>query len=325
MALFSVVIPTFNREAFVAEAVQSVLRQTCGDFEILVVDDGSTDHTGAALGPYMDRIRYLRQENSGVSAARNAGILQASGEWISFLDSDDLWSQEYLSTQAKNIAELPHAVAHITNAVTVFGDGTRSDHFREIRLLGKFGLSHRMVSARPYGLIVAHSHFFLQSTVVRRDVLMNAGLFKPHLTIAEDRDLIARVALEGPFSFCRRVLVEIVRRHESIENLASQRTKKGLYTCRAFAEVYTALLGRPELTLRERMATAAVLSRTWRSMGNLLILKGSRSGARGYFGKAFRLRPSAGSALKYGATLLPRRASELFVRRGRHILPGELE
>jgi glycosyltransferase involved in cell wall biosynthesis len=325
MPTFSVIIPTFNRERFVTEAVQSVLRQACRDFEIIVIDDGSTDNTREALEPYKNAIRYLHQDNRGVSAARNAGIEQATGDWISFLDSDDLWLEEYLLTQNRNIGELPHAVAHVTNAATVFEDGRRSDLFGEIHLLEKFGDNHRMVFERPYGLIVGHSHFFLQSTVIRRDVLLEAGLFKPHLSIAEDRDVMARVALKGPFSFSRSALVEIVRRRESIENLASQRTKKGLYTCRAFGEVYTNLLNLPELTLSERMITASTLSRTWRSMGNLLIMKGKKSEARRYFGKAFLLRPSAGSALKYGAALLPQKASELFVRKGRHILPGELD
>jgi glycosyltransferase involved in cell wall biosynthesis len=325
MTTFSVIIPTYNRAPFVTEAVESVLRQSVPAYEIIVVDDGSTDNTREALESYNGRIRCHRQENRGVSAARNVGIHQAAGEWIAFLDSDDLWKEEYLSTQRKNIHEVPHAVAHVTNAVTVFADGKRSDHFGEIGLLKRFGSTERLVFERPYGMIVGHSHFFLQPMVVRRDVLLQAGLFKPHLSIAEDRDVMARLALQGPFSFSRRVLVEIVRRRESIENLASQRTRKGLYTCRAFGEVYTNLLELPELTPGERKITSFVLSQTWRSMGNLLVLKGKRSEARGCFAKAFLLSPSAGSALKYGATLLPQKASQFFVRKGRHILPGELD
>src|SRR5207247_1195435 len=150
-------------------------------------------------------------------------------------------------------------------------------------------------------------HFLVQAMVIRRDVLMVAGLFKPHLTIAEDRDVIARVALRGPFCFQRDVLVELVRRRESIEHLGSQRVTRGLYTARAFGEVYAGLLKLPGLTLRERLLTASSLSQTWRAMGNLLIMRGEKSQARIYFVKAFLLRPSAVSAIKYGATLLPQR------------------
>jgi len=320
MPLFSVIIPTFNRAAFVGEAVDSVLRQTCRDFELIVVDDGSTDHTRDALTPYASRLRYLRQENQGVSSARNSGIHAATGQWIAFLDSDDRWAEGYLAAQAGGIAALPRAVAHVANAVTVNADGTRSDHFGEIDLLDAFEDRARLVVDRPYGFILEHSHFFVQSMVIRRDVLMAAGLFKPHLTIAEDRDVIARVALRGAFSFCREVLVEIVRRHESIDHLGAQRVSRGLYTARAFGEVYAALLTVPGLSPRERMMTASSLSQIWRAMGNLLVMNGDKSQARTYFRKAFLLRPSAVSAMKYGATLLPQRYSKLCVRGGKDVI-----
>lgn len=322
MPLFSVIIPTFNRAAFIGDAVESVLRQTCRDFELIVVDDGSSDHTRDALAPYGSRLRYLHQDNQGVSAARNAGIHAATGQWIAFLDSDDRWADGYLATQAASIAALPRGVAHVANAVTVNEDGTRSEHFAEIDLLDAFEGRPRLVSERPYGVILRHSHFFVQSMVIRRDVLIAAGLFKPHLTIAEDRDVIARVALLGPFSFCRDVLVEILRRRESIDHLGAQRLTRGLYATRAFGEVYAGLLRLPDLTLRERVMTASSLSQMWRAMGNLLIMNGDKSQARTYFLKAFFLRPSPVSAIKYGATLLPQRYTRLCVRRGKHVVPS---
>lgn len=95
----SVVIPTYNRQDYVVEAIESVLAQTYRKFEVIVVDDGSTDDTAARLQPYLDRVAYIRQENRGVAAARNAGIQLAQGELICFLDSDDLWSPDKLSLQ----------------------------------------------------------------------------------------------------------------------------------------------------------------------------------------------------------------------------------
>ena len=91
----SAVIPTYNRRDMVCEAIDSALTQTYPCHEIIVVDDGSTDGTGELLREkYGDRIRYIRQENAGPSAARNRGIEAATGEWIAFLDSDDLWVEE---------------------------------------------------------------------------------------------------------------------------------------------------------------------------------------------------------------------------------------
>lgn len=95
----SVVIPTYNRQELLIEAIGSVLAQTYQDFEIIVVDDGSTDNTEEKIQPYLSRVRYIKQRNQGVAAARNAGIRHAKGEYLCFLDSDDIWLPEKLSTQ----------------------------------------------------------------------------------------------------------------------------------------------------------------------------------------------------------------------------------
>ena len=103
----SVVIPTYNRQHLVIEAVESVLAQTYSDFEIIVVDDGSTDDTAAKLRPYLDRLQYVVQQNRGVAAARNTGIRRAQGEFICFLDSDDLWEPGKLEAQLRFAKDHP--------------------------------------------------------------------------------------------------------------------------------------------------------------------------------------------------------------------------
>lgn len=98
MAFFSVVIPSYNRSGMTADAVNSVLSQTFRDFEIIVVDDGSTDDTEEALRRFSDRITYHKQKNAGVASARNKGISLSSGSYICYLDSDDLWHPDKLAT-----------------------------------------------------------------------------------------------------------------------------------------------------------------------------------------------------------------------------------
>ncbi|GAB4317631.1 MAG: glycosyltransferase [Candidatus Sumerlaeia bacterium] len=108
MPVFSVIIPTYNRAALVREAVASVLSQTFQDFELIVVDDGSTDKTPSVLKQIEDpRLSMLVQPRSGPSAARNAGARRAKGRWLAFLDSDDLWLPEKLAAQARWFAENP--------------------------------------------------------------------------------------------------------------------------------------------------------------------------------------------------------------------------
>src|ERR1022692_2824174 len=98
----SVVIPTYERSGKVQGAIDRVLAQTSSDFEVIVVDDGSSDGTGPVLEEtFGDRIRYYFQNNQGVSVARNRGIAEARGEWIAFLDSDDLWEKDKLEWQFK--------------------------------------------------------------------------------------------------------------------------------------------------------------------------------------------------------------------------------
>lgn len=100
MPKISVVIPLYNKEKSIASTLRTVLNQTFSDYEIVIVNDGSTDYSVAEAGKVQDdRIRLIHQQNAGVSAARNRGIEEAKGELIAFLDADDEWSPEYLFTQ----------------------------------------------------------------------------------------------------------------------------------------------------------------------------------------------------------------------------------
>ena len=107
----SVIIPTYNRSALVVNAIESVLQQTYRDYELIVVDDGSSDDTRDRLRPYMNRIHYAYQNNGGASAAQNAGIRVARGKWIAILGSDDVWRPGKLQRQIEAVAALGHQLA----------------------------------------------------------------------------------------------------------------------------------------------------------------------------------------------------------------------
>jgi len=117
---FSIVVPLYNKQSFIAETLRSVLEQTFADFEVIVVDDGSTD-AGAAVVSAMDdtRIRYVRQDNAGVSVARNEGIRLALGEWVAFLDADDRLHPNYLASQDRAIRRHPDSSFVATGYRTV--------------------------------------------------------------------------------------------------------------------------------------------------------------------------------------------------------------
>jgi glycosyltransferase involved in cell wall biosynthesis len=116
--LVSCIVPTYNCERFVGEAIESILRQTYAPLEIICVDDGSTDGTRAVVHKFGDRIRYLYQQNAGPATARNTGAKSARGEFIAFLDSDDIWVPDKLKIQVAHLRNNPDhgfCVAHVQN------------------------------------------------------------------------------------------------------------------------------------------------------------------------------------------------------------------
>jgi glycosyltransferase involved in cell wall biosynthesis len=209
--LVSVVIPTYNRAHCVGEAIKSVLDQTYKNFEIIVVDDGSTDNTQEVLATFGDRIRVIRQENKGVSAARNAGIREARGEWLAFLDSDDLWLPDKLGIQIADLRRYPEAIAHMVDA-EIIGYGTQRITLFDIRGL-KEQFRMRPLRKRPL-LDVLQTQFFTSSWCLKTSIVKGLGGFREEMRIFEDWDLLTRVAFEGVFVVSTYVGV-VMRRPES--------------------------------------------------------------------------------------------------------------
>jgi len=193
--VFSVVIAAHNAARTLPSTVRSVLAQTRQDFEILVVDDGSTDGTGEALRGFTDsRIGYVRQANLGPAAARNAGIERAAGEYVCLLDSDDLWLPEYLEAMAVALDADPAAGLAYTDAWRL-NDATR-------RVLRHTTMQLYQPPARPPRerdallLALLERNFVYTSATVRRRVLDEVGGFKK-FTRSEDAELWLRIAASG--------------------------------------------------------------------------------------------------------------------------------
>jgi glycosyltransferase involved in cell wall biosynthesis len=137
MPLVSVIVPTFNRQYCIARAIDSARAQTHADVEVIVIDDGSTDGTGDYIRDRYAtdvRVRYIRQENHGVSAARNAGLRQVRGEYVAFLDSDDVWRPWKLELQLRCFERQPHIGMVWSDMVAIDGTGTQVSprHLREM-------------------------------------------------------------------------------------------------------------------------------------------------------------------------------------------------
>jgi len=183
----SVIIPTYNRSRMLKEAIDSVLSQDYPHFELVVVDDGSTDATAELLQAYGQDLVVIRQPNRGVSAARNAGIAAASGRYIAFLDSDDLWLPQKLTRQVRFFNQYPDALICQTEEIWM-RNGRRVNP----------GLRHRKLS----GMLFEPSlHLCLVSpsaVMIRRSLFRAVGRFDENLPACEDYDLWLRVGSRHP-------------------------------------------------------------------------------------------------------------------------------
>jgi len=183
---FSVVIPTYESAETIAEAVASALNQTYPAREVIVVDDGSRDNPAAALEPYMDRILFIRQENAGVSSARNAGLSRASGDFIVNLDADDLLDPRSLEARAELLAERPDLDIICTNGdVALDGEIIRARYFPD--------WTFETNDQRTEILRRCFIHFWS----VRRTRLLEVGGFDPGISHAEDWDCWIRLICSG--------------------------------------------------------------------------------------------------------------------------------
>ena len=196
MLTFSIIIPTYNRAATLPRTLRSVFEQSYDDFEVIVVDDGSTDDTAAALAPFRERITYLKQRNAGPGAARNLGLAHARGAYVTFLDSDDLLFPWTLATLAEVIAR------HDTPAL-VLSDTLRFTKERDITAQPRASLQTTLKAAGwPDYLSAAHAGYRITTGVIARaEVLREHGGFSTDITSSEDHDLFLRLGEAAGFVF----------------------------------------------------------------------------------------------------------------------------
>lgn len=237
----SVIIPAYNRAWCLPEAIDAVLAQTYRDYELIVVDDGSTDGTASILKTYGDKISRRRQTNRGVSAARNLGVQKARGELIAFLDSDDLWKPEKLARQVAFFDRHPDAMICQTEEIWIR---------RGVRVNPK--QRHRKPSGWIFEPSLALCLVSPSAVMMRRELLEKTGGFDETLPACEDYDLWLRVSLRHPIHLIEDPLV--VKRGGHADQLSGA---AGLdrFRIRSLDKI----LARENLTPSQRQAAAAML------------------------------------------------------------------
>lgn len=209
--LFSVIIPLYNKAPYIEKALRSVAVQTCSDYELIVVDDGSKDDSAAIAEKCLNGcwlsmpqpVKLIRQANAGVSMARNNGVVASQGEYVCFLDADDWWEPTFLEEMAKLIAEFPDAGIYGTNYIIV----NETKHKTRVAPIAvndgfeKGYINYCQVYAKTLCMPLTSI-----SVAISRNIFDETRGFKPNLKLGEDFDLWVRIALKYKVAFLNKPL-----------------------------------------------------------------------------------------------------------------------
>ena len=267
----SVVVPTYNRAELLKATVRSILDQTLPPFEIIVVDDGSTDNTADVCAEFPPPVRYIRQDNRGVAAARNTALRAARGDWIAFCDSDDLWMPHKLELQLSAL-DVTGVSWSITDFLIIGPEGeietrqtngfqvafpvfpemgrTPEEHFaRWLDGRGVQGLGLKAYTGDAFGMLFLGNVVIPSTALIARDLVTRVGFFDETLRVAEDTEYFHRVAAMSRVTILMKPLSLYRVGHAS---LVAQKSEQLIVN--AILSVERAALLRPHLSLREQDA-----------------------------------------------------------------------
>jgi len=261
MPKVSVIIPTYNRLLMLKEAVQSVLTQDFEDFELIVVDDGSTDGTSEEMRPLGGRVNVIGlNEHRGVSEARNRGILHARGKYVAFLDSDDLWVKGKLKTQVAFLDDNPHYPLCYTDEIWI-RKGKRVNPMKK----------HSKYSGWIFEKCLPLCIISPSSSLMRKTLFSKVGLFDEALPVCEDYDFWLRVSARFPIFFINKKL--IIKRGGHPDQLSNRSWGNDRYRVIALEKLLSEPYLKPEertMVLEEMKRKCQVLSKGFTKRGNEL-------------------------------------------------------
>ncbi len=232
----SVIIPTYNSGPWVAEAVASVLGQTRPAFEVLVVDDGSTDDTPERMAAFGPPVRYVRKENGGVSSARNRGMAEATGDAIAFLDADDVWHPRKLELQSRTLDA--HPELGLVGTHLYDWPGTHPD---------PEGLGHQTPETIHLDDLIVRNSLVTSTVLARTPILRAAGDFDLNLRGPEDHDFWIRVAKIARVANLPAALTGYRSATPGSLSKNAERMEAGMFAILAKLEAGGAFAGRPLL------------------------------------------------------------------------------
>jgi len=297
LTLVTAAIPTYNRAHLLPGALESVFAQTFREVEVLVVDDGSTDETPTVLARYGERIRVVRQENQGRSAARSRAVLEARSPYLSFLDSDDEWLPEKLERQVP-VLEADPSVGMVHGHVDVIDEEGQPLERETERHRVLFSAAHR--NEVTYAGYAFDCRCFSSATTARVDALQGVGLYDPSLLL-DDYDVYLRLALEYKIRFLEGPPVALYRHHPG-QMTSYELTMGQIQTARKHLALLEGRVDVPDRELAQRNFLL-MLARSYAVLGE-------QRESRRYLLQALRLDPRV-----LGQPWVPKRLVASFVKR----------
>jgi glycosyltransferase involved in cell wall biosynthesis len=295
----SVIIPAYNAAPWIAETIDSVLNQTFKDFEVIVVDDGSTDATAEVVASYKPQIQYLYKNNGGPSSARNTGICAARGQYIAFLDADDLWLPEKLQIQMQLFIQNPSLAWVYSNGLIFEENPNKNPHL--------FSQSSYMYSGEILRPLLLQDFVASPTPIVRRDVFKDVGLFNEESSFksVEDWDMWLRIAARYPVGFIDKPLVKYRRHSTSLTGTSIiERSLESRLTV-----IERAISREPERLSDLRQQAIANI---YMALGHLVMSRGARAEAREMYLKSVQMNPKQLQVIAYLiTTFLPINVDEL--------------
>lgn len=289
MPKISVIIPTYNRESSIKKAIESVLNQTFSDFELIIVDDGSTDSTKEIISEFLlkdKRVRYFYQSNSGgPSKPKNTAFKHCAGSYIAYLDSDDQWLSEKLKKQYNLMRESPENTGLVACHAFVVGENDKEKGIRKVKSSGSLEELLTKEGAFP---------FSSSSIMVKREVIERVGGFDENLRIGEDLDFYMRIA-EGEYSlsFVDEPLFKYFVHSLNISGNLD----------RAYRD-YKYLIKKHANFLEKDRNISSIY---YRKLGTYALLAGDMKDSRKFFIKAISLKPNLRNISNFIFSILGRR------------------
>ncbi len=300
----SVIIPAYNISRFVAETLESVFAQTFTDFEIILINDGSSDTPTlkAGLAPFFDRIVYAEQPNSGASRARNAAICLSRGDLLAFLDGDDLWLPEFLSESVDFIERNDFEMVY-SDALLIGEPLFAGKTFME--------KSPSSGAVTPAKLITSECNVITSGTMIRKYLVEKFDLFDTDLKRMQDFDLWFRLAKNGArIGYQKRVLLQYRVRLDSLSGTTTDRSRRNTYGLEVVGKKYA--LTDAERAILENQ-TAVFEAEHQLDLGKLYLVRGDYAEAKKHFAEAnkFYKRPKL-AIINLLINISPRLTARLF-------------